>query len=66
MDKRLKAFVFAAAAHWLLCVMAIVARSRKRKRVERREGITYAPIYELMHRASIWHATVYNVSMDMD
>ena len=46
MDKRLKAFVFAAAAHWLLCVMAIVARSRKRKRVERREEITYAPIYE--------------------
>ena len=46
MDKRLKAFVFAADAHWLLCVMTIVAWSRKRKRVERREEITYAPIYE--------------------
>ncbi|XP_066343049.1 protein ALP1-like [Miscanthus floridulus] len=46
MNNRLKAFVFAAAAHWLLCVMAIVVRSRKRKRVARREGITYAPIYE--------------------
>jgi hypothetical protein len=31
MNNRLKAFVFAAAAHWLLCAMAIVARSRKRK-----------------------------------
>jgi len=46
MNNRLKAFVFAAAAHWLLRVMAIVVRSRKRKRVARREGITYAPIYE--------------------
>jgi hypothetical protein len=46
MDNRRKAFIFAAAAHWLLCVMAIVARSRKRKRVARREGITYAPIFE--------------------
>ena len=46
MDKRLKAFVFAAVAHWLLCVMAIVARSRKRKRVAIRKGITYAPMFE--------------------
>lgn len=46
MDNRRKAFIFAAAAHWFLCMMAIVARSRKRKRVARKERITYAPISE--------------------
>ena len=46
MDKRTKVFICAAASYWFLSVMAIIGRSRKRKRVARREGITYAPMFE--------------------
>ena len=46
MDKRTKVFICAAASYWFLSVMAIIGRSRKRKRVARREGITYTPMFE--------------------
>jgi hypothetical protein len=46
MDKRSKVFICAAASYWFLLVAAIVGRSRKRKRVARREGISYAPMAE--------------------
>jgi hypothetical protein len=46
MDKRSKVFICAAASYWFLLVAAIVGRSRKRKRIARREGISYAPMAE--------------------
>ena len=36
--------IYAAAAHMLLSMMAIVIQSRKRKRSHRRLGITYGPM----------------------
>ncbi|XP_039780920.1 uncharacterized protein LOC120648259 [Panicum virgatum] len=53
---------FAVAAHWLLCVMAIVARSRKRKRVAIRKGITYAPIHGLS--AANWDEDTCTITLD--
>ena len=38
--------IYAAAAHMLLSTMAIVVRSRKRKRSERRQCISYGPMEE--------------------
>ena len=46
MDKRTKILIYAAAAHMLLSTMAIVVRSRKRKRSERRQCISYGPMEE--------------------
>ena len=46
MDKRTKILIYAAAAHMLLSMMAIVVRSRKRKRSERRHCISYGPMKE--------------------
>jgi hypothetical protein len=45
MDKRTKILIYAAAAHMLLSMMAIVVRSRKRKS-ERRQCISYGPMEE--------------------
>jgi hypothetical protein len=45
MDKRTKILIYAAAAHMLLSMMAIVVRSRKRKS-ERRQCISYGSMEE--------------------
>jgi hypothetical protein len=48
MDSRTRFLIYAAASYMLLPMMAMVIESRKkkRKRVPRREGITYGPIDE--------------------
>ena len=52
MDKRTKLLIYAAAAHMLLSMMAIVIQFRKRKRSHCRLGITYGPI-EIRERMRI-------------
>ena len=44
--KRTKILIYAAVAHMLLSMMAFVVRSRKRKRSERRQCISYGPMKE--------------------
>nr|XP_025877635.1 protein ALP1-like isoform X2 [Oryza sativa Japonica Group] len=46
MDKRTKLLVCIAATNLLLSMMAMIIRSRKRKRCSRREGIRYGPMVE--------------------
>ncbi|XP_015611049.1 protein ALP1-like [Oryza sativa Japonica Group] len=48
MDSRTRFLIYAAASYMLLSMMAMVieSRNKKRKRVARREGITYGPIDE--------------------
>ncbi|XP_040381130.1 uncharacterized protein LOC107304789 [Oryza brachyantha] len=48
MDSRTRFLIYAAASYMLLSMMAMVieSRNKKRKRVPRREGITYGPIDE--------------------
>ena len=46
MDKATKLLIYAAAAHMLLSMMAIVIESRKRKRGGNRVSITYRPMEE--------------------
>ncbi|PUZ39993.1 hypothetical protein GQ55_9G388200 [Panicum hallii var. hallii] len=46
MDKKQQLLLYTAATHRLLSMMAMVIQSRKRKRREPVETITYAPIEE--------------------
>ena len=46
MDKRTKILIYAAAAHMLLSMMAIFVMSRKKKRSECRQCISYGPMEE--------------------
>ncbi|PVH62603.1 hypothetical protein PAHAL_3G335000 [Panicum hallii] len=46
MDKKQQLFIYTAAAYMLLSMMAMIIQSRKRKRRESVEPITYAPIEE--------------------
>jgi hypothetical protein len=46
MDKKQQLFIYTAAAYTLLSMMAMIIQSRKRKRREPVEPITYAPIEE--------------------
>ncbi|PVH38669.1 hypothetical protein PAHAL_5G321500 [Panicum hallii] len=46
MDKKQQVFIYIAAAYTLLSMMAMIIQSRKRKRREPVEPITYAPIEE--------------------
>ena len=46
MDKMKKLLIYATAAHMLLSMMAMIIKSRKRKRGYTRVGITYGPMEE--------------------
>jgi hypothetical protein len=46
MDKKQQLFIYTAAAYTLISMMAMIIQSRKRKRREPVEPITYAPIEE--------------------
>jgi hypothetical protein len=46
MEQKVKILIFAAAAHLLLSMMATIIQSRKRRRGEMRQPISYGPMEE--------------------